>query len=101
MAPQLAFLTVGVLHEAVGHARVQGFVDRVPSVYESADATDGFRARSIRDVRTWKHSWGDVVPPACYPQLASHDRYAMTLSLWSDLESVAAFAYHGAHAEAL
>ena len=25
----------------------------------------------------------------------------MTLSLWKDLESVAAFSYHGAHAEAL
>ena len=101
MRHQLAFLTVGVLHEPVGAPRVQGFVDRIPAVYAAADASSGFRARSIRDVTTWKHSWGDVVPPRCYPQLAGTDRYAMTLSLWNDLESVAAFAYHGPHAEAL
>lgn len=98
---KLAFLTVGVLHEPVGSARVQGFVDRIPSVYTAADTSDGFHARSIRDIDTWKHSWGEVVPPSCYQK--SHDelRFAMTLSLWKDLESVAAFAYHGPHAEAL
>jgi len=41
------------------------------------------------------------VPPACYPKLDDTERFAMTLSLWDDLESVAAFAYNGAHAEAL
>jgi hypothetical protein len=98
---QLAFLTVGILHEPIGHARVQGFLDRVANVYGAANGTEGFRARSIRDLATWKHSWGEVVPPDCYPQLADQNRYAMTLSLWDDLESVAAFAYHGPHAEAL
>ena len=96
-----AFLTVAVLHEPVGKPRVQGFVDRVPAVYDAADASVGFQARSIRDVATWKHSWGEVVVPKCYPKLESTDQYAMTLSLWDDLESVAAFAYKGAHAEAL
>lgn len=98
---KLAFLTVGVLHEPVGHPRVQGFVDRLPAVYAAADASAGFQARSIRDVVTWKHSWGEVVPPACYPKLDISERYAMTLSLWNDIESVAAFSYNGAHAEAL
>jgi hypothetical protein len=98
---KLAFLTVGVLHEPVGTPRVQGFVDRVPSVYVAADQSDGFHARSIRDVNTWKHSWGEVVPPNCYRQFDDELRFAMTLSLWTDLESVAAFAYHGPHAEAL
>ena len=97
---KLAFLTVAVLHEPIGHARVQGFVDRVPAVYAAADASAGFQARSIRDVATWKHSWGDVVLPKCYPKL-ENDQVAMTLSLWDDLESVAAFAYKGAHSEAL
>jgi hypothetical protein len=98
---KLAFLTVGVLHDQVGTPRVQGFVDRIPSVYGAADHSDGFNARSIRDVNTWKHSWGEVVPPNCYQQCHDELRFAMTLSLWTDLESVAAFAYHGPHAEAL
>lgn len=101
MSHTLAFLTVAVLHEPVGQPRVQGFVDRVPAVYAASDAAVGFQARSIRDVATWKHSWGEVVVPNCYPKLESTDQYAMTLSLWEDLESVAAFAYKGAHAEAL
>jgi hypothetical protein len=98
---KLAFLTVGVLHDQVGTPRVQGFVDRIPSVYNAVDNSDGFDARSIRDVNTWKHSWGEVVPPNCYRQCHDELRFAMTLSLWTDLESVAAFAYHGPHGEAL
>lgn len=100
MAKKLAFLTFGVLHEPVGHERVQGFMDRAPGVYAVADASSGFQGRSIRNYETWKHSWGEIVVPRCYPQL-DHANYAMTLSLWDDLESVAAFAYKGAHAEAL
>jgi hypothetical protein len=101
VSASLAFLTVGVLREAVGSPRVQGFIDLLPTVYAAADASAGFQARSIRDVGTWKHSWGEVVPPACYPKLDDNERFAMTLSLWSDLDSVAVFAYSGAHREAL
>jgi hypothetical protein len=101
MPHRLAFFTVGIMHEPVGHARIQGFLDRVPGVYAAADASAGFHSRSVRDVDTWKHSWGDVVVPECYPQLDNLDQFAMTLSLWADLESVAAFAYKGAHGEAL
>ena len=100
VSQKLAFLTVAVLHEAVGKARVQGFVDRLATVYAAADASVGFQARSIRDVDTWKHSWGEVALPKCYPKLET-DQVAMTLSLWDDLESVAAFSHHGAHGEAL
>lgn len=100
MFQKLSFLTVGILHEGVGKPRVQGFVDRVATVYAAADASVGFQARSIRDVGTWKHSWGEVVLPKCYPKCDS-DQLAITLSLWDDLESVAAFAHHGAHGEAL
>lgn len=98
---KLAFLTVGVLRDQIGTPRVQGFVDRIPSVYGAADQSNGFDSRSIRDVNTWKHSWGEVVPPNCYRQCQDEVRFAMTLSLWTDLESVAAFAYHGPHGEAL
>lgn len=99
--PKLAFLTVGILHEAVGSPRVQGFVDRIGSVYDAADRSDGFRSRSIRDVNTWLHSWGPIVVPQCYGPVENESQMAMTLSLWKDLESVAAFAYHGPHGDAL
>jgi len=101
MPYKLAFMTVGILREAVGHSQVQGFVDRVSGVYGAADASDGFHARSIRDVGTWLHSWGPVELPACYPAPPEESQIATTLSLWKDLESVAAFTYHGPHGEAL
>ena len=101
MPYKLAFMTVGILREPVGHEQVQGFIDRVPSVYVAADASEGFQGRSIRDMNTYLHSWGEVKLPACYPQPMPNERIAVTLSRWTDLESVAAFSYHGAHAEAL
>jgi hypothetical protein len=52
-------------------------------------------------MQTYLHSWGEVKLPACYPQPTPNDQIASTLSLWTDLESVAAFTYHGAHGEAL
>jgi hypothetical protein len=101
MPSKLAFMTVGILREPVGQAQVQGFIDRIPNVYQAVDTSDGFHARSIRDVGTWLHSWGEVELPACFPTPPSKEQIAMTLSLWQDLESVAAFTYHGPHAEAL
>jgi hypothetical protein len=98
---KLAFMTVGILREPVGHAQVQGFVDRIGDVYGAAEASDGFHDRSIRDVGTWLHSWGPVELPACFPAAPEETQIAMTLSLWKDLESVAAFTYHGPHGEAL
>ena len=98
---KLAFMTVGVMREPVGHPQVQGFMDRVANVYQAAYNSDGFHARSIRDLGTWLHSWGEVELPACFLDPPSNDQIAMTLSLWQDLESVAAFAYHGPHGEAL
>ena len=103
MPHKLAFMTLGILRQPFGHAEVQGFADRAPGVYGAADASDGFHARSIRDFNTYLHSWGDTTLPAWFPgaEGADHDQVAVTLSLWADLESVAAFSYHGAHAEAL
>lgn len=98
---RIAFLTLGVLKEPVGHATVQGFVDRIGDVYAAAEGSAGFFDRSIRDVQTWEHSWGPVVVPRCIPDGITPAQIAMTLSLWRDLESVAAFAYHGVHREAL
>ena len=42
MPHRLAFFTFGPLLEPVGHPCVQGFVDRVPTVYTAADHSEGF-----------------------------------------------------------
>jgi len=97
---KLAFMTVGLLYEPFGHPRVQGFVDRIPGVYDAADTSDGFIARSTRDLNTFTHSWGEILAPKCFG-MPEGSKVASTLSLWENIESVAAFAYHGAHGEAM
>jgi hypothetical protein len=101
MADRIAFFTYGVLKQPIGHPEVQGFIDRIESVYGAAEGSLGFFARSERNVQTWEHSWGPVLAPQCTPQGVTLNELAMALSLWRDLESVAAFAYRGAHGEAL
>jgi len=44
---------------------------------------------------------GAVIAPKCVPDGLTLDQLAMTLSLWRDLESVAAFSYRGIHGDAL
>ncbi len=99
--PRLAFYTIGILHEPWGHPRVQGFVDRIPTVFEAAEAGSGFVDRSRFDRDAQVETWGDFVMPRCFPPDSDPRQVPATLSLWTDLESVAAFAYHGAHGEAM
>lgn len=101
MAKKLAFMTIGILHEPVGHPRVQGFIDRISGVYAAADGSEGFVDRSERNVDTWMQTWGPIAAPRCFDTPDDSPHLATTLSLWDDLESVAAFAYHGAHGEAM
>jgi len=101
MAKKLAFVTIGILHEPLGAARSQGFVDRIPGVFDAADASSGFVARSVRNMETYERSWGELEIPECLSDIGDVLRLPSTLSLWDDLESVAAFAYHGAHGEAM
>jgi hypothetical protein len=85
----------------VGESIVQGFVDRIGDVYAAAEGSAGFFERSVRNLQTSEHSWGPVIVPKCAPNELPLTQFAMTLSLWQDLESVAAFAYRGLHREAL
>ena len=101
MTDRIAFFTYGVLKQPIGHPEVQGFVDRVESVYGAAEGSLGFFARSERNIQTWEHSWGPVLAPRCTPEGVTLNELAMALSLWRDLQSVAAFAYSSAHGEAL
>jgi hypothetical protein len=100
MASHLAFMTMVILHEPFGHPRVQGFLDRLDSVYDEAAKNPGFIARSVRDFSNHTHSWGKVIAAKCFDS-APLDRIASTLSTWTDLESVAAFAYSGLHGESM
>jgi hypothetical protein len=96
---KLALMTVGVLYEPFGHARVQGFVDRISAVFEAADVSDGFIDHSERG-QEFSYLWGEIMAPKCYG-MPDEAKLASTLSIWEDIESVAAFAYHGPHGEAM
>ena len=101
MTRKLAFMTMGALHEPLGHPSVQGFVDRLGPVYDAADHGHGFIARSVRNLQTFEHSWGPIRVPRCYAHIGDLKKLPTTLSIWDDLESVAAFAYQGAHGEVM
>ena len=90
--PCLAFYTFGILREPSGHPQTQGFIDRVPGVGASARGTEGFVTRV-------QERPAGLGPRFYHPD--EHPGAPQTLSVWTDLESVYAFSYHGQHAEAL
>lgn len=94
-------MTIGRLHEPYHHPSSRGFLERAPGVYEAADMSNGFIARSERDFDSLVHTWGPIRHPKCYGGSSDSDLLPSTLSLWADLESVAAYAYSGVHSEAL
>jgi len=103
---RLAFYTFGVLHETIGHPRVQDFWDRVVPVIRSAASYPGYIAHDSDRGERWGE---DTAPrfydPAIHPPVAegqsSRSAAPATLSLWHDVASVVAFAYSGMHREAL
>ena len=98
--PLVAFTTLALLREPYGSARVQGFFDRMASVYAGAETFEGFVARSVRDDSTGQHNWGESTPPRFVPP-GQHPCLARTLSLWVSVECIAAFVYQGVHGQAL
>ena len=97
---KLAFFTFGILREAQDHIEVQGFFDQADHNFEIAEQSSGFIARSGYDDEIGRNSWGGRVCSR-FCREDDHGIVARTLSLWEDVESVFAFAYAGAHAEAL
>ena len=100
---RIAFYTFGVLKATRDSELLQDFWERLPSVFEKAERMEGFIDRSgySPSARVGDRPvWGDSVKPRFFIQGIHADALA-TLSLWSDLESVSAFAYHGLHGEAL
>ena len=95
--PDLAFMTMGLLHEPWGSPRVEGFQQRIPATFARAATSDGNLA-IIEDDGNLAAAWAAV---GMFDASEDQPRRAETLSVWADLESVFAFAYHGVHAEAI
>jgi hypothetical protein len=99
--PRLAILTIGVLHEAWDHPRLEGFRQRTPPTFAAARASPGFVALADDADPGHDQAWGAHTAPVHFQRAEYADRLPDTLSLWRDLESLFAFAYHGTHGEAL
>lgn len=91
--PRIALYTFGILREPMGHEQVQGFFDRIDSVFASVEKSEGFIGRN-------KESRDVYVSPRFFDKNI-HAGAPATLSWWKDLESVCAFAYRGIHGEAM
>ena len=86
---QVAVMTFGVFN-GPPH---QGFLDSVPGVFEAVEQAKGYIDRRA-------HIGREVPMPEFDANHPPSDIPALTLSLWENLESLFAFAYHGAHGEA-
>ena len=103
--PRIALVTFGILQAHEDHPQVQGFVDRSGSVFARAEASNGH----IDHYRGQRDQYR-VSAEGCLFGAYETGRFvtadlagleAQTLSLWTDLEAVFAFAYGVIHAEAL
>ena len=95
-----ALFTFGIFREPAEHPANDGFHLRNDPILSAVEESDGFVARSGYDGEPGPASWGTQVYPEFYVERG--DGWSPeTLSLWEDLESIAAFSYHGLHAEAL
>ncbi len=92
---RIGFFTFGVLKADFGDPSVQGFVDRIADVFDTAEGAGGF----VDHASTGKQDWGERVSPRFAE--GALNRVTSTLSIWQDVESVTIFAIQGVHSEAL
>lgn len=87
---RVAFYTIGLLQVPVGNPRLADYERLTPPLFDHCFAAPGFVC--LVDA-------GDIVRP----QFAKTEGLfpVSTLSVWSELESVFAFSYHGIHGEAM
>ncbi|MCF4130067.1 DUF3291 domain-containing protein [Methylobacterium sp. SyP6R] len=109
---RLAFTTFAIMLKPYGSEVVRGFEAITPAVFRHAEKAPGFitRARELDEdnealtnfERDWG-PWGPFAVPRFYDggRQTKTDTRASTLSLWTDIEAVRAFAYGGLHARAL
>lgn len=99
--PRIGFLTMALLKAPRSDASVAGFISRVDKNFAAAETAPGFIDRARLDEETGLYNWGTRGIPSSFPYREVGDRIVQTLSVWNDLESVAAYAYTETHAEAL
>lgn len=103
----MARCTFGLLRERYGHPQVRAFYDMAPATGQAAREWDGMISFLRRDITVDPDPDRDdaakrpYLYPRAMPDTAHHPQQARTLSLWRDLASVYAYAYHGIHGEAL
>lgn len=96
----LAIYNFGIHVETYDTAVVQGFALREPFNFEAAERARGFVGRSGYEGEPGPESWGEHVVPQSCGDLSGRSTVS-SLSLWQDIESLAAFSYTGVHADAL
>jgi hypothetical protein len=94
---RLAFLTFGLMRAPTGDPAVRGFEIRIDATYERATESPGF----LGSFAEQPGSVGPAARPARWADAAYAARSAITMTLWTDLESVHAFAFGPAHAGVL
>jgi hypothetical protein len=106
---RLAFYTFGILREPYGSEIVRPLFEAIPNVFAAAEATPGFIAHAMKPAPDRPSlgqdygAWGIYAMPRFYDGASGSGEYtvAATLSLWTAIDAVRAFAYTGPHKVAL
>lgn len=95
----LAVYTFGQFLDRADSPKIKSFFDLEPSVLADLETRPGFIARSGYDSNGLPECWGEQVFPRFW--VDNGDGWApSSLSLWQDVESIAAATYHGGHGAA-
>lgn len=95
---RVALMTTGVMAGREDDPGMYGFFARTGINFATAESSPGFCAVAGYDDA---NPWHIGARPPLFAGEEYAGRIADTLSVWTDLESVFAFAYNGVHAEAL
>jgi hypothetical protein len=97
---RLAIYNFNNFRHPSAHPANDGFHERNDLNFAAAEASEGFIARSGYIGEPGPDTWGEQVFPRFYVENGDGSAPS-TLSLWTDLSSLFAFAYAGIHVEAM